>query len=254
MYNNQQSTANTPQTNKQPKQPTKHTQQSNKMVRSVKPKSTDSTPAAPAPAPVAAAAPVAEAAPKVKKVKKEKEAAATPVAATEPATAPVDAAASAEDQVTDVESAIAKQSAEFSTKLQQIVSLITGLRTEYRSLEKAWARDIKIAQKQSSKRKRKTGTRSPSGFVKPTKISDELATFLDKPSGSEMARTEVTRHINEYIRNNKLQDSENGRKIHPDPKLAKLLKVTPADELTYFNLQKYMSPHFAKSVKAEATA
>lgn len=219
------------------------------MARSVKSKSTESTSTPAAAAPVAAAASTSTETPKVKKVKKEKE-----VASATPAPVVDAAPVSTEEQPADVESAITKQSAEFATKLQQMLGLITALRTEYRALEKAWSRDIKLAQKQSSKRKRKTGTRSPSGFVKPTKISDELATFLDKPSGTEMARTDVTRHINEYIRNNGLQDKENGRKIHPDPKLAKLLKVTSADELTYFNLQKYMSPHFAKSVKAVATA
>jgi len=220
------------------------------MVRSVKSKSVESTSTPATATPVAAAVSTSTETPKVKKVKKEKEVAAAAPAPVVDAAAP----AAADEQAVEAESAITKQSAEFATKLQQMLGLITALRTEYRSLEKAWSRDIKLAQKQSSKRKRKTGTRSPSGFVKPTKISDELATFLDKPSGSEMARTDVTRHINEYIRNNGLQDKENGRKIHPDPKLAKLLKVTSADELTYFNLQKYMSPHFAKSVKAVATA
>jgi len=220
------------------------------MVRSVKSKSVESTSTPATATPVAAAVSTSTETPKVKKVKKEKEVAAAAPAPVVDAAAP----AAADEQAVEAESAITKQSAEFATKLQQMLGLITALRTEYRSLEKAWSRDIKLAQKQSSKRKRKTGTRSPSGFVKPTKISDELATFLDKPSGSEMARTDVTRHINEYIRNNGLQDKENGRKIHPDPKLAKLLKVTSADELTYINLQKYMSPNYSKSVKAVATA
>ena len=52
----------------------------------------------------------------------------------------------------------------------------------------------------------------------------------------------------------KLQDKDNGRKIIPDTKLATLLKLKKTDELTYFNLQKYMSPHFAKAVKAEVAA
>jgi chromatin remodeling complex protein RSC6 len=64
-----------------------------------------------------------------------------------------------------------------------------------------------------------------------------------------MARTVVTKEINTYIRNHNLQDKENGRKINPDTKLAALLKLKKSDELTYFNLQKYMSPHFAKAVK-----
>ena len=65
-----------------------------------------------------------------------------------------------------------------------------------------------------------------------------------------MARTDVTREINKYIRSHNLQDKENGRKINPDTKLQTLLKLNNTDELTYFNLQRYMSPHFAKSVKA----
>jgi len=136
--------------------------------------------------------------------------------------------------------------------------LISSIKTEYRSLEKKWTRDLKAAQKKGGKSKRKQGvagaqTRAPSGFVKPTRISDELAIFLGKETGTEMARTSVTRDINAYIRSNSLQDVDNGRKIIPDSKLATLLKLTKEDELTYFNLQKYMSPHFHKNVKVDAT-
>lgn len=136
---------------------------------------------------------------------------------------------------------------EFMVKLQQVTQLMSSLRTEFRALEKKANREMKAAQKASAKRKRKQGNRSPSGFVKPTKISNELAEFLKKPKGAEMARTEVTREINSYIRANNLQDKANGRKINADPKLSKLLKLKSDDELTYFNLQKYMSPHFAKA-------
>lgn len=169
--------------------------------------------------------------------------------------APVDAAAAAPAVVAvegdSLESSLLEQSTEFNAKLQQLSSLFSSLKTEYKSMEKKWQRELKAAQKLSSKRKRKSGNRQPSGFVKPTRISDELASFLGKEKGTEMARTAVTRDINAYIRNNKLQDSENGRKINPDAKLASLLKLQKTDELTYFNLQRYMSPHFAKTVKAE---
>jgi hypothetical protein len=49
-------------------------------------------------------------------------------------------------------------------------------------------------------------------------------------------------------------DKENGRRIHPDTKLATLLKLKKTDELTYFNLQKYMSHHFAKANKEPVVA
>ena len=136
---------------------------------------------------------------------------------------------------------------EFMTKLQTVNSLISSLKADFRQLEKKAIRELKAAEKASQKRKRKQGNRSPSGFVKPTKISDELANFLGKDKGSEMARTEVTREINAYIREHKLQDKDNGRVIKADKKLSSLLKLKTTDELTYFNLQKYMSPHFAKS-------
>ena len=136
---------------------------------------------------------------------------------------------------------------EFMGHLTALRSQLSTLTTEFRALQKRSERELRAANKASQKRKRRTGNRSPSGFVKPTLISDELATFLGKPSGSEMARTEVTREINAYIRSNKLQDSENGRKINADAALSKLLKLKKSDELTYFNLQRYMSPHFAKA-------
>jgi upstream activation factor subunit UAF30 len=180
-------------------------------------------------------------APKTPKV----EAASTPVPAPEPSQpAETDVVADA-----DADTPLAEQSMEFIAKLQQLGVVISSLKAEYRKLEKSWSRELKSAQKQSSKRKRKSGNRAPSGFVKPTRISDELAKFLEKPSGSEMARTEVTRDINKYIRTHNLQDKENGRKINPDTKLATLLKLKKTDELTYFNLQRYMSPHFAKAVQ-----
>ncbi len=171
---------------------------------------------------------------------------AAPVATPEPVVA-------ASTESADAEAPLAEQSVEFLAKLQQLSVMISTLKTEYRALEKKWSREVKTAQKVSSKRKRKAGNRAPSGFVKPTKISDELASFLGKEKGSEMARTEVTRDINKYIRTHNLQDKDNGRKINPDSKLATLLKLKKTDELTYFNLQRYMSPHFAKATK-EATA
>ena len=135
---------------------------------------------------------------------------------------------------------------EFVAKLQAVCSSMVTLKQEFKQLEKKFNRELKSAQKQASKKKRKTGNRQPSGFVKPTLISTELASFLGKPTGTEMARTQVTREINAYIRANGLQDKENGRKINADSALTKLLKLGKEDQLTYFNLQRYMSPHFAK--------
>ena len=138
------------------------------------------------------------------------------------------------------------------SKLQTLVSAIAALRSELRGIERQVERELRVARKASEKKRRKNINRQPSGFVKPTLISNELATFLGKSSGSEMARTEVTREINAYIRDNKLQDKDNGRRILPDAKLKKLLKLKDGDELTYFNLQRFMSPHFSTAAKSVA--
>lgn len=188
---------------------------------------------------------------KVVKVKKEKTV-VTDLSAVPPLTTSVVPTSTTDEVVvesSDIESSIAAQSVEFMAKLNQLSVIISSLKNEYRTLEKKFNRELKVAQKANSKRKRKCGNRQPSGFVKPTRISDELAKFLEKPTGSEMARTDVTREINKYIRAHNLQDKENGRKINPDSKLSTLLKLKKTDELTYFNLQKYMSPHFSKNEK-----
>jgi len=138
----------------------------------------------------------------------------------------------------------------FTELLGQLTSLRSQLTTitgHVRALQKRTDRELKLAQKVSRKRARKSGNRAPSGFVKPTLISLELANFLVKPQGTLLARTAVTREINSYIRLHSLQDPKNGRRILPDAKLRKLLKVGKTEELTYFNLQRYMSPHFAKA-------
>lgn len=200
------------------------------------------TPAAtPAPAPVVSKK--ASSAPKKEKVVKKEVAPVVPQVVEENVVI-----------VDETDAQLTEQSNEFLSKLQQLGTLITNLKTEYRALEKKWTRELKSAQKQCSKRKRKSGNRAPSGFVKPTLISDELALFLGKEKGSEMARTAVTKEINAYIRSNNLQDPSNGRKINPDSKLSALLKLKKDDELTYFNLQRFMSCHFAKTVKVEVSS
>ena len=139
-----------------------------------------------------------------------------------------------------------EQFAQLLTQLSVLRSQLTAVTSQVRTLSKRTERELKQAQKVGRK-KRKSGNRAPSGFVKPTKISNELAAFLGKDKGTEMARTEVTREINNYIREHKLQDPKNGRHILADSKLKKLLKLKKDDELTYFNLQRFMSPHFAKA-------
>lgn len=139
--------------------------------------------------------------------------------------------------------------AEHFNALRDLVNKVSDLKSEYKAIERIWNKKFKLISKSGGKKKKKTTVRAPSGFVKPTPISDELALFLGREKGTEMARTEVTREINVYIRTNGLQDTTNGRRINADSALSSLLKLSPGDELTYFNLQKYMSGHFPKAVQ-----
>ena len=209
-----------------------------------------STPSAPAPvaAPAPASTKTSASTPKGEKAPKTPKSDA-PVAAPAPVVS-----ADAHTEGTALEaSSLSSLFSEFGSKLQTLSSGLSTLRSDFRTLERHVAREMRAAQK-ISKRKRKSGNRAPSGFVKPTLISKELAQFLGKSVGTECARTEVTREINAYIRTHSLQDKENGRKINPDAKLRSLLQLKKDDELTYFNLQKYMSPHFAKATPAVPAA
>ena len=205
-----------------------------------------------------AASSVAAKAPRTKKAKATTEPAAEAPVVVAAAAAPVQSTSSTEEVAvsssSDAEVPALDQSIDFVAKLQQVSLLLSSLKVEYRMMERRWARELKAAQKQSSRRKRKASNRAPSGFVKPTLISDALADFLGRERGTQMARTAVTHDINTYIREHNLQNSSNGRIINPDQKLSTLLNLTGAEELTYFNLQRFMSPHFAKSVKATDSA
>tara|TARA_B100000282_G_C31736455_1_gene493732 strand:- start:919 stop:1512 length:594 start_codon:yes stop_codon:yes gene_type:complete len=170
-----------------------------------------------------------------------KEEVAPPVPPVEETTAPVESS-----------EAIGTKLAEFNAKLMQMMQLHTTLKQDFKTLSRSVEREIKAAQKASAKKRRTSGNRQPSGFIKPTLITDELATFLGRASGTEMARTEVSKEINQYIRSKKLQDESNGRIIRPDGPLKKLLRVGDDEELTYFNLQRYMKHHFIKTEAASS--
>jgi chromatin remodeling complex protein RSC6 len=215
------------------------------MVRATTPKSVKSAETAPVPVASSTENVVVEKSvkPRVKKAKTTEavepvEMVASPVPS-EPVVASTEPSA-------DIDTSIASMMTVFGAKLQQGSSHLATLKVEFKALVKLITRDLKNAQKSSSRRKKSSANRQPSGFVKPTRISDELAQFLGKTIGTEMARTEVSKEINRYIKSKGLQNPANGRKINPDVNLAKLLNITDGSELTYFNLQRYMKHHFIK--------
>ena len=232
------------------------------MVKSAPSSSASSVASSSAAAPASVAAP-AVAGSAVKAVKPATPKVSAKAAAAASAPAPVTAAPAPSTPVVEGDAAAAVAEVEGSvssalyvsvlSKLQGAQSLITSIRSEVNELKRQHARELRVANK-ANKRRKTNANRAPSGFVKPTLISNELAAFLGRPEGSVLARTEVTREVNAYIRSQMLQDKDNGRKINPDAKLLKLLKLKKGEELTYFNLQKFMAVHFAKTVPAVAVA
>lgn len=133
---------------------------------------------------------------------------------------------------------------------------ITTLQQQLKVLEKNVKKEIKKSDKKVKKNKNSTATsnegkvKAPSGFAKPTKVTSELCSFLGKPEGTEVARTEVTKAIVAYIKDNGLQEknAESKTRIVPDDKLKALLAIDESEipDLTYFTIQKYMNKHFYK--------
>jgi chromatin remodeling complex protein RSC6 len=138
---------------------------------------------------------------------------------------------------------------EFATVLEQLAAAQTtlkGLMTTVRQLEKRVARDRKVMQKKMKGRAKRVvdPNKPPSGFAKPGPVSDELRAFLKLGPDELIARTEVTKKITEYCKANNLQKAEDKRTINVDSALKKLLRLKKGDELTFFNLQKYMKVHY----------
>jgi len=131
--------------------------------------------------------------------------------------------------------------------LSGVKSQINILQQSLKQLEKNVKKGMKGFKKQVTKNK-VNGNRKPSGFAKPCKVTKELCDFMKKSEGTEIARTEVTKTLIEYIKENKLEHKSNSRVIVPDEKLKVLLDIEDGQEITYFSIQKYMTKHFIKNI------
>ena len=122
------------------------------------------------------------------------------------------------------------------------------LQQQVKTLEKIVKKELRPTKKESKLAETPKAKKAPSGFAKPTKVTKELCDFMNKPEGTEIARTEVTKVLVNYIKTNNLQEqtSDSKNKIVPDDKLKSLLglNIDETNELTFFNIQKYMNKHF----------
>jgi len=206
-------------------------------------------------APVPALVPVAPAAEKkvvAKKAKAESAAVSAPVAApvvVAPVSAPAAEAPAAAAPATTLEEDIKTVTSNLTTMRETVATLLGQIKR----LEKRVHREIKDARKR--KRRVKTDEngvevkRAPSIFERPTPISNDLCHFLGKTNGSMMSRSEVTKAVNTYVKEKNLKNKHD---IKPDAALKKLLGVPEGEQLTYFNLQRYLNKHYLKPAVATA--
>jgi len=138
---------------------------------------------------------------------------------------------------------------DFQSILESLSSIklqITIVQNKTKLLEKSIQKKLKQLRKEQKKTIKNKMKKKPSGFALPCSITNELCNFINKPVGTKIARTDVTRYIIDYIKKNNLQNPNNRRFILPDEKLHKLLNLDSGDKITYFNIQRYMNKHFIK--------
>jgi len=213
-----------------------------------------------APVAAAVAAPVEKAVKAKKAVAPVAAATATAVAATTAtAVAPVTAAATT--VAATGAAATVVEEVRLETEVKNVTTRLLALRealselvTESKRLEKKAARVQKLADK---RRRRKTVVEGEEGkparisiFQIPTNISPALCAFMGRAAGSQESRSNVTKFITTYVKDNNLKNKHD---INPDSKLRSLLNVKDTDKLTYFNLQKFLNVHYIKAAPA-ATA
>lgn len=151
------------------------------------------------------------------------------------------ASVSSDDEMKSYKSQIS----ELTNSLKQAQAIIKTSLSVIGKLEKQLDKDRKQMEKELKKKTRKSSVnRSVNGFSKPGEVSQELKEFFKLNKDEKIARTEITKKITSYCQANKLQKESDKRVILADEPLKKLLRMKKGDELTYFNLQKYMKIHF----------
>lgn len=137
-------------------------------------------------------------------------------------------------------------------KLTALTTLNKEIQVALRQVAKSYDKLHKIVDK--IQKKRDNARKSPSGFAKPNKISDELCDFIGVPRGTEKSRTDITRYINSYVKEHNLNKPTNRRIILPDDKLKAILNVKEGEEVTFFILQRLISHHFPSKTAPKPTA
>jgi chromatin remodeling complex protein RSC6 len=136
-------------------------------------------------------------------------------------------------------------------RVKQTQSLLREINSDLILLNREYQRTSRPVQK---KKLFKKNDNSRSGITQEVGVSKELETFLGIQPGSKISRTSVTRAVTEYIKTHNLQNPQNRRHIILDNTLSKLLNPGSNEDVTYFNLQKYLKVHYVGSAANLAAA
>jgi len=136
--------------------------------------------------------------------------------------------------------------------LESVNALLLGLAKEVKTLSKL-VRKVRSTQEDPTGEKAKARAAN-NGFNRELEISPELQTFLKLEAGTKISRSNVTRQINTYINENNLKHPDNGRHIILDDKLKDLLTPDEGVQVSFLNIQRYLSKHYVKVVKETTTS
>ena len=134
----------------------------------------------------------------------------------------------------------------------QILSELTALRKDFDSLTKL-VRKVKNTVEDPNGEKAAARRNNPNnGFNRPRQVTSELKEFLGLAPDAMISRTEVTKGVYGYIRENNLKHPDNGKIIMPDAKLKAILGTDDDIQISFTNIQKFISPHYIKDDPATA--
>ena len=222
--------------------PTVSASTSNKMSKKT---AAPSTAAAPAPAPASTAT-------TVKKATTKKAAAEVTVPVVEVATPVAEPVAtetrSAAVILSTLQESLKALSTEWSGRVRSLVAeageAIKALKRDARSSKRRVRKDP--SEMTPEEKAAWEARRANNAFLKLRPITDELASFMGLPAKSQKSQTDVTKFISNYVKEKQCFDPKFKRRIIPDAKLAKLLRVKDGEEVTYLNLQTFLKVHFIK--------
>ena len=199
-----------------------------------------------------AAAPVVTPAPAAKAPKAKAAPSSAPAAAT--VTVPVVAEVRTADSIlTGLQETLKTLQTDLSARLRAAVhdaqEAVRAMKREVRDTKRR--RKVDPATLSPEARAAWEARRANNAFLKVRPLTDELCAFMGLPAKSKKSQTDVTKFISGYVKSHNCFDPSFKRRILPDAKLAKLLRVTDKDEVSYLNLQTYLKVHFIKTdVKA----